>query len=145
LIAPSALANEIREIESNPTKLAARLDVENIVPKVLSNVSQDEKTYFIYQKSDGFEKYIFSYLILPLTSNWACPSLGSPYYKGDVWTCPMDLPEALEGYDFLAVGNGDARFWAENAEFLAPGSAAERQGLYRLSFNAGRLSLISID
>jgi hypothetical protein len=145
LIAPSALANEIREIESNPTKLAARLDVENIVPKVLSNVSQDEKTYFIYQKSDGFEKYIFSYLILPRTSNWACPSLGSPYYKGDVWTCPMDLPEALKGYDFLAVGNGDARFWAENAEFLAPGSAAERQGLYRLSFNAGRLSLISID
>jgi hypothetical protein len=145
LIAPSAFSNEIRKIEPNPTKLPARLDVEKITPQVLNQVDQGEKTYFIYQKSDGFEKYVFSYLILPRTSNWACPSLGSPYYKGDVWTCSMSLPEALKGYDFLAVGNGDARFWAENAKFLTPDSAADRQGLYRVSFNSGSLSLVSID
>jgi hypothetical protein len=144
LIAPAAFSNEIRSIEPNPTKLAARLDVEKITPQVLNQVDQGEKTYFIYQKSDGFEKYIFSYLILPLASNWACPSLGAPYYEGDVWTCSMDLPEALQGYDFLAVGNGDARFWAENAKYLEAGSAAGRQGLYRVSLKEGELSLSSI-
>jgi hypothetical protein len=145
LIAPAAFSNEIRKIEPNLTKLDARLDVEKITPQVLRQDDQGEKTYFIYQKSDGFEKYVFSYLILPLASNWACPSLGAPYYEGDVWTCPMDLPEAVRGYDFLAVGNGDARFWAENAKYLEPGSAAGRQGLYRVSFNAGNLSLTLVD
>jgi len=145
IIAPTGFSDEIRNIEPNPTKLAARFDVEKITHQVSKQVDQGEKTYFIYQKSDGFEKYIFSYLILPLASNWACPSLGAPYYEGDVWTCPMDLPEALRGYDFLAVGNGDARFWAENAKYLEPGSAAGREGLYRVSFNAGNLSLKLVD
>jgi hypothetical protein len=144
VIAPAAFSNEIRKIEPNPTKLVARLDVEKITPQVLNQVDQGEKTYFVYQKSDGFEKYVFSYLILPLTSNWACPSLGAPYYEGDVWTCPMELPEALKGYDFLAVGNGDARFWAENAKYLEAGSVGRRQGLYQVSFKADELSLSSI-
>ncbi len=144
IIAPAAFSNEIQKIEPNPTKLAARLDVEKITPQVVNQVEAGKKTYFIYQKSDGFEKYIFSYLILPLTSNWACPSLGAPYYEGDVWSCEISLPDALKGYDFLAVGNGDARFWEENAKYLVKDSNPSRQGLYRISFNAGQLGLTSL-
>jgi hypothetical protein len=142
-VAPASFLNDLKRIESNPTKLAARLDVEKVSPSVLEKVGLDKKTYFIYQKSDGFEKYIFSYLILPLTSNWACPSLGAPYYDGDVWTCPIRLPDALKGYDFLAIGNGDAHFWDENAKYLAPDSIPSRQGLYKIKFEEGNLRLTS--
>ena len=133
---PSAFANDIRKIESNPVKLQARLDVEKITPLVTRYVKPDQKVYFIYQRSDGFEKYIFSYLVLPIYSNWACPSLGKPYYEGDVWTCNLALEEAINGYDFLAIGNGDDLFWAKNSKFLSPGSLESRQGLYRI-FNRG--------
>ena len=131
-VTPGAFANDIRKIESNPIKLEARLDVEKVTPLVTRYVKPDQKVYFIYQRSDGFEKYIFSYLVLPIYSNWACPSLGNPYYEGDVWTCNLALEEAIKGYDFLAVGNGDELFWAKNSKFLAPGSSESRQGLYRI-------------
>ena len=131
-VTPGAFANDIRKIESNPIKLEARLDVEKVTPLVTRYVKPDQKVYFIYQRSDGFEKYIFSYLVLPIYSNWACPSLGNPYYEGDVWTCNLALEEAIKGYDFLAVGNGDDLFWAKNSKFLAPGSLESRQGLYRI-------------
>ena len=129
---PSAFANDIRKIESNPVKLQARLDVEKVTPLVTRYVKPDQKVYFIYQRSVGFEKYIFSYLVLPIYSNWACPSLGNPYYEGDVWTCNLALEEAINGYDFLAIGNGDDLFWAKNSNLLAPGSLESRQGLYRI-------------
>ena len=131
-VTPSAFANDLRKIQSNPAKLQARLDVEKIVPLVVRYVKPDQKVYFIYQRSDGFEKYIFSYLVLPTYSNWTCPSLGMPYYEGDVWTCNLSLEEAVKGYDFLAIGNGDDVFWAKNSEFLASGSLGARQGLYRI-------------
>ena len=129
---PTAFANDIRKIESNPVKLQARLDVEKVAPLVTRYVKPDQKVYFIYQRSDGFEKYIFSYLVLPIYSNWACPSLGNPYYEGDVWTCNLALEEAIKSYDFLAIGNGDDLFWAKNSKFLSPGSLKSRQGLYRI-------------
>ena len=129
---PTAFANDIRKIESNPVKLQARLDVEKVAPLVPRYVEPDQKVYFIYQGSDGFEKYIFSYLVLPIYSNWACPSLGNPYYEGDVWTCNLALEEAIKSYDFLAIGNGDDLFWAKNSKFLAPSSLKSRQGLYRI-------------
>ena len=129
---PSAFANDIRKIESNPAKLQARLDVERIVPIIEKYVRIDQKVYFIYQKSDGFEKSIFSFLTLPTISNWNCASVGKPYYNGDVWTCDLALDAAIKDYDFLAVGNGDDVFWARNSKFLAPGSLDARQGLYRI-------------
>ena len=132
IVTPSAFANDIRKIESNPIKLQARLDVEKVTPLVKRYVKPDQKVYFIYQRSNGFEKYVFSYLILPIYSNWTCPSLGNPYYQGDVWTCNLALEEAIKSYDFLAVGNGDDLFWAKNSKFLAPGSLKSRQGLYRI-------------
>ena len=79
--------------------------------------------------------------MLPIYSNWTCPSLGNPYYEGDVWTCNLALEEAIKGYDFLAVGNGDVLFWAKNSKFLAPGSLESRQGLYRIFEKGDSLEL----
>ena len=140
-VTPRAFANDIRKVESNPSKLQARLDVEKVIPLVARYVKTDQKVYFIYQRSDGFEKYIFSYLALPIYSNWACPSLGKPYYKGDVWTCDLDLKEAIKGYDYLAIGNGDDVFWEKNSESLAPGSLGARQGLYRIVVKGDSIEL----
>jgi hypothetical protein len=145
IAAPSALASDLKGIKSDPGKLAARLDVEAMVPATLKTIKPDDKVFYIYQNSTGFEKYIFSYLILPIESNWACPSIGKPYSSSDVWTCDLKLPDLLLGYSYLVTGRADSIFWKENAQYLAPGSIPLVKGIYRISGSGTSLSLHQID
>ena len=142
--APGALAAEIKGNFVDKSKLPARLDVEQLVPLTIKNVQANERIYYLYQRSNGFEKHIFSYLVLPLQTNWSCPSLGKPYYAGDVWTCDIPLPIATKGYDFLAVGKTDGLFWAANSKFLAPGSKPKVKGLYKIERLDGKFQLQEI-
>jgi hypothetical protein len=132
IAAPSSLAAQASGNYVDEAKLPIRLNVEKLVPKVLKNVPNESKVYYVHQKSDGYEKYIFSYLVLPLQTNWTCPSLGDPYYLGDVWTCDLPLRKVLDGYDYLAVGQGDMKFWNTNSMYLAKGSKPQVQGLYKV-------------
>jgi hypothetical protein len=133
LLAPSILFSEVGGRYTDLEKLPARLDVEKLIPKSLENLHKNSKVYYIYQGSNGFEKYIYSYLVLPIKTNWSCPSLGKPYFVGDVWTCDLSLPKAVKGYDYLAVGKGDLKFWSENSKYLAQGSMPLTQGLYKIT------------
>jgi hypothetical protein len=133
IAAPSALASDLKGIKSDPGKLAARLDVEAMVPATLKTIKPDDKVFYIYQNSTGFEKYIFSYLILPIESNWVCPSIGKPYSSSDVWTCDLKLPSLLQGYTYLVAGRADSVFWKDNARYLASGSKPMTRGIYRIS------------
>lgn len=141
LASPGALAAELKGDSVNQSKLPARLDVEQLVPMVTKIVSTDERIYYLYQQSNGFEKHIFTYLVLPLQTNWSCPSLGKPYYEGDVWTCDTSLPIATQGYDFLAVGKADDLFWGSNSKYLAPGSNPQVKGLYKIERDNGSFQL----
>lgn len=138
---PGALAAELKGESVNQSKLTARLDVEQLVPITTKIVSTDERIYYLYQQSNGFEKHIFTYLVLPIQTNWSCPSLGKPYYDGDVWTCDTSLPIATQGYDFLAVGKADDLFWGSNSKYLAPGSNPEVKGLYKIERGNGSFQL----
>jgi hypothetical protein len=145
IAAPSALASDLKGIKSDPGKLAARLDVEAMVPATLKTIKPDDKVFYIYQNSTGFEKYIFSYLILPVESNWACPSIGKPYSSSDVWTCDLKLPSLLQGYTYLVAGRADPVFWKDNARYLASGSKPMTRGIYQISGTGTGLLLHQID
>ncbi len=143
-VAPSALAHEVGGRYTNLTKLPDRLTVEKLLIPTLKHIPKNAKIYYIFQGSNGYEKYIYSYLVLPRKSNWSCPSLGKPQYEGDVWTCDQDLPRVIKGYDYLAIGNADSKFWELNSRFLSRGSLPSIRGLYRVSYTGGNLQLTEL-
>lgn len=144
LAAPSAMSLEVRGKYSNDSKLLTRLNVEKLLPLTLKLTPEDAKIYYIHQGSNGYEKYIFSYLILPRKSNWSCASLGKPLYEGDVWTCDLSLTHVLRGYDYLAIGEVDRKFWEANSQFLSLDSVPTNRGIYKISYVEGEVKLSSI-
>jgi hypothetical protein len=144
LVAPSALAQEVSGRYTDLTKLPDRLGVEKLLLPTLEHVPKNAKIYYVHQGSNGYEKYIYSYLVLPRESNWSCPSLGKPLYEGDVWTCDVALPRAIEGYEYLAIGKADSKFWEANSQFLSRGSLPSIRGIYRVSYTSGSLQLAQV-
>lgn len=132
LIAPPSLTSSVRGNYTDFSKLPARIDVEKMVPDTIRLIHENKKIYYVYQGSNGFEKYIYSYLVLPRKTNWTCPSLGKPLYFGDVWTCDLTLDRVIRGYDYLVVGKADAQFWASNSKFLTQGSQPVVRGVFRI-------------
>jgi hypothetical protein len=145
LVAPSTLSSEIGGEYTDLNKLPVRLDVEKSALLALERIPKERKVYFIYQGSNGYEKYIFSYLVLPRETNWSCPSLGKPLYEGDGWTCDLALEEVVQGYDYLVVGRSNSQFWASNAKFLSQGSLPTTRGIYRISGSREQLRLIQVN
>jgi hypothetical protein len=145
LIAPSSLASEVQGKYTDLTKLPARMEVEKMVSKSINLVPRDKKIYYVYQGSNGFEKYIFSYLVLPRQTNWSCTSLGKPLFEGDVWTCDQALPKVLKGYDYMVMGKSDTQFWDANSRYLTPGSLPTTRGIFRISGAEGALQLVPIN
>jgi hypothetical protein len=145
LAAPSVLVQEVSGRYTNLTKLPDRLDVEKLLLPTLEHIPKNAKIYYVYQGSNGYEKYIYSYLVLPRQSNWSCPSLGKPLYDGDVWTCDLALPQAIQGYDYLAIGKADSIFWESNSQFLSRGSKPATRGLYSISYTNGSLQLSQVN
>ena len=145
LIAPASLTSEVRGNYTDLAKLPARMDVEKMVSKSIKLVPEDKKIYYIYQGSNGFEKYIFSYLVLPRETNWSCPSLGDPLYEGDVWTCDLSLVRVIQGFDYVVVGKSDSKFWASNSKYLTQGSVPTTQGVYGIVGSGATLKLAQIN
>lgn len=96
------------------------------------NSREDDKIYYISQKSRGYDKLMFHYYISPLHSSRWCWSLGKPYYEGDVWTCDKSFEEALEGYSILVLARPDSRFWQEFGHHFDEKDRGEREGVYRI-------------
>jgi hypothetical protein len=144
LAAPSSFALEITGNYTDLTKLPVRTDVEKMASETVRLVSENEKVYYVYQGSNGYEKYIFSYLVLPRTTNWSCPSLGTPLYEGDVWTCDITLEKALIGYDYLVVGKGDVQFWDANSNYLDQGSVPATRGIFQILNPGKALRLVQV-
>lgn len=145
LVAPSSFASEVTGNYTDLTKLPARIDVEKMASETIKIVPEDKKVYYLYQGSNGYEKYIFSYLVLPRRTNWTCPSLGAPLYEGDVWTCELELAQAITGYDYLVVGKGDVRFWDENSRYLAQGSLPTPRGVFQIVTIGKSLRLVQVN
>jgi hypothetical protein len=141
IVAPNSLMNDLKEINADPLKLKSRLGVESLIPRVQNIVAPENSIYFIFQDSSGFEKHVFSYLMLPNKTNVLCYSVGAPYGEKDVWTCDEPLDELLKGYDYLVLGNADDKFWEINTGFVNGQFDKTLDKIYKISFEKGRLIL----
>jgi hypothetical protein len=115
--APAKLKIDLRQVQADPPNLEKReraLKLANLVKKY---IKPGEKVYFIAQNSNGYEKHMFDYSMIPYPAS-ECWSVGAKYNAGDVWTCQQNLRDLLKGYAYLAIYNADARFWQDNGDLF---------------------------
>jgi hypothetical protein len=144
LVLPSQLALDMTQIRSDPDKLRVRNSVEQIASDVEKIVKTDEKVYLVYQGSDGFEKYIFSYLILPIRTNDQCWNLAVQGGSLDRWTCSTAFPSVLTGYDYLFLANSDSDFWKTYSQYFAGDEKDFYDGLFKISSAGDDITLSKV-
>jgi hypothetical protein len=101
---------------------------------VKKHIAKDEKVYFIAQNTNGLERAVFTYAMLPFTSSmeW-CWSLGQKYFEGDVWTCNTSLESVLKGYTYLALYSADEQFWKNNGTLFDPSVIGAKSGVFKIN------------
>ena len=144
LYAPAAYFKDLRKIESQGEALAVRQSTEALAAQIKPHLKAGDKIYFIAQKSNGLERTMFYYAMLPFTTSTSwCWSIGPKYFEGDVWTCQTHLHGLLKGFDYLALFNGDQQFWnQEQALFDAP-SLNKVSGLFKINRENGVITGLS--
>jgi hypothetical protein len=118
---PKAFTDELKSIESTGPVFQLRQDLEAYAGRVKASMNKDQRVYFIAQNSNGLERVIFYYAMLPYKSSMSwCWSVGAKYFDGDVWTCDVKLASLLKDYDHLAVYRGDQKL-IDSADKLLDG------------------------
>lgn len=124
---------DARSIAPPATWLAKRDQVDHLAYVIKTHIQPGEKAYFINQNSTGYEKYAFSYAMLPYDSLTWCWSLGEKYYEGDIWTCPGKLESAIKDYAFVALYDVDARFWNDNGYLFSSDVKGIKTGVFKVN------------
>lgn len=134
LLAPPLFFKELKQIQSAGPSATLRRDIETFAAEVKQHVQPGEKTYFVAQNSNGLERTMFYYAMLPNTiaTGW-CWSFGQKYFEGDVWTCDKKLPELIQGYDYLAVYHADAQFWQVAGDLFEPQAKGLLRGVFKIN------------
>jgi len=145
LMTNSQLFKELRGIKSAGPDHLLRSEIEGFADQVKKSIEPERKIYFIAQNSNGLERVMFYYAMLPHTvsTSW-CWSLGDKYFEGDVWTCNETLGGVLRGYDYLALYRGDDQFWNKNKSFFDSASVGGVRGLYKINHLNGNTSLTQV-
>ena len=136
--APPRLAADLRQIQLDQATLQKRQKALALSDEVRRHIQPGEKVYFLAQNSNGYEKHMFDYSMIPYPPS-ECWSVGAKYPNGDVWTCDQPLAALLRGYAYLAIYNADDRFWRDNAGLLPPGAAGRSTGVYRVVEQDGQV------
>lgn len=144
LYAPAAYFKDVRKIESQGETLAVRLSTEAFAAQIKPHLKTGDKIYFIAQKSNGLERTMFYYAMLPFTtSTFWCWSIGPKYFEGDVWTCQTHLQGLLKGFDYLALFNGDQQFWDQERALFDAASLNKVSGLFKINRENGVITSLS--
>lgn len=138
LFAPQVLSPQIEKV------LEQRKQIDALAEVVQKHAAKGEKVYFIAQNSTGFEKFMFSYSVSPLETQWWCWSVGEKYNTDDVWTCKEDLRKLLEGYSFVVLYNADEQFWKSNSDLFAPDARGRASGVFSIARKDGQLVLTQV-
>lgn len=114
-----------------------RARITPLVEVLRQNVPTDKRVFVVYQNSSGRNFHIIRYEIAPRPTNKWFFSLGRPYFKGDVWTEPMDaagLAKMLrdEGFDYLFLGHSDAQFWQTFGSLFSPGTRQDLDIVFKV-------------
>lgn len=133
-------------------KVAMYSYLEQQAKKINQIVPDNSSVYVIWQNDDqtaGFYQWVAVFLIFPISHNMTCPSLGSPLYKNDIWTCNIQnkkqFLELIEDYDYLWLAHTEPTFWANFKEAF---SAINSQNfLYKITKNRmnNTISITPID
>ncbi len=103
--------------------------LSNAVRKV---IQPNEKVYFLAQQSNGYERHLFDYAMVPFLPS-ECWSVGKKYNEADVWTCDQPLGYLLKDYDYLAIYHADQRFWQDNQALFSADGAGKETGVYKVT------------
>ena len=106
-----------------------------LADEVKKHIKPTEKVYFIAQNTNGYERHLFDYTMLPYPPN-DCWSVGEKYSDGDVWSCARPLDFLLQGYQYLAIYHADERFWSDNARFFVTEGLNREFGVYAIQRDA---------
>lgn len=136
--APNRLGADLRQIQVDQAALQKRQKALALSDEVRRHIRPGEKVYFIAQNTNGYEKHMFDYSMIPYPPS-ECWSVGAKYHDGDVWTCNQPLAALLRGYAWLAIYNADDRFWRDNAGLLPPGAVGNPTGVYRVVEDGGQV------
>ena len=130
--APAKFYTDVRRTPIDQASFEKKKKAQALADEVRKHIKQDEKVYFIAQNTNGYERHLFDYAMLPYPPV-DCWSIGKKYDAGDVWSCDRPLGFFLQGYAYVAIYHADARFWAENAELFAPEGRGKESGVYKIT------------
>lgn len=144
LYTPATYFKDLRKIESQGETLAVRQSTEAFAAQIKPQLKTGDKIYFIAQRSNGLERTMFYYAMLPFTTSTSwCWSIGPKYFEGDVWTCQTHLQGLLKGFDYLALFNGDQQFWDQERALFDTASLNMVTGLFKINRENGVITGLS--
>lgn len=122
-----------KHVHIDPSLVQKRSLLERAANISKTYMRANEKVYFIYQNSVGYEESMFGYLMFPMRAgNW-CWSLGKRYYPEDVWTCEENLDSLVLDFDYLFIFKADNQFWKNNGRLFNREEIGQTSGLYRIN------------
>lgn len=130
--APAKFYTDARQTPIDLANFEKKKKAQALADEVRKHIKSGEKVYFIAQNTNGYERHLFDYAMLPYPPV-DCWSIGKKYDAGDVWSCDRPLGFFLQGYAYVAIYHADARFWEENSELFAPEGRGKDSGVYRIT------------
>ena len=137
-LVPSKFYADLNVIQSEPNALAQKKKAIALAEHVKKHIKTGQKVYFIAQNTNGYEKHLFDYAMIPFLPN-NCWSVGVKFSEADVWTCNQPLEQLLAGYDYLAIYNADQRFWKDNAGLFSAKGQQSQQSVYKIISREGKV------
>ena len=134
MLSPSSFFQDLRQIQTTRPEKELRVRLEAFANRIKPLMQMKEKVYFIAQNTNGLERTMFYYGMLPYTSSMSwCWSIGAKYFDGDVWTCNTNLQDIVQGYDYLALYKVDQQFWDRAGTLFTPSSRGGDSGIYKIN------------
>jgi hypothetical protein len=130
--APAKFYTDARRTPIDQASFEKKKKAQALADEVRKHIKPGEKVYFIAQNTNGYERHLFDYAMLPYPPV-DCWSIGKKYDAGDVWSCDRPLGFFLQGYAYVAIYHADERFWTENAALFAPEGRGKESGVYKVT------------
>ena len=130
--APTRFISDAHGIQVDPASLEKMKKAKTLAQAVRKHVKPNERVYFLAQNSNGYERHLFDYAMVPYPHS-ECWSVGKKYNEGDVWTCDQPLGLLVRDYDYLAIYHADERFWKDNGAIFSADGQGRESGVYKVA------------
>lgn len=118
---------------ANPAQAPIRAEVAENATMWLDSVPVDSAVYSIWNGTNGYEHFIFSYDVKPRPTNFWYYSLGEQRFNNDLWSEPLtveELRQRMQPYEYAFIGKSDDMFWSTYGRLFDRGQTEERVGWF---------------